>query len=135
MLKAKSIENIILISSMSSLVIVLLFVFGNITFTQIKNISAIVFTINVFIALFLANSKRLKLFLSVFLLTLSSYFVIYLKFRKIRDYFPKPNQNGEIIGFSQYFGYPYLFDTILFIALILIPISFYFVLKNKINDK
>jgi len=135
MLKAKSIEKIILVLSMSSLVIVLLFVFVNITSTQIKNISAIVFTINVFIALFLANSKRLKLFLSVFLFTLSSYFVIYLKFRKIRDYFPKPNQNGEIIGFSQYFGYPYLFDTILFISLILIPISFYFVLKNKINDK
>lgn len=61
-------------------------------------------------------------------------FVLMFSFKKIRDLFPAPEINNEkLIGFSQYYGYPFYFDTVFFMFLIFLPILVFIVvyLLNK----
>ncbi len=65
--------------------------------------------------------------------------LIYLSFKKIREFFP-PSEIGsqKIIGYAQYSGYPFNFDTIYFGILIFAPlIAFGMVIIRKkwINRK
>jgi hypothetical protein len=61
--------------------------------------------------------------------------ILLLKFRNLRELFP-PTQIGEykIVGFAQYYGYPFYYDNLIFAALILLPslifILIYFLYKK-----
>ena len=57
-------------------------------------------------------------------------------FKKIRTLFPIPEINSDkLIGFAQYYGYPFYFDTIFFFFLIFLPVLVFIVVyllsKNK----
>lgn len=59
-----------------------------------------------------------------------------LSFKKIRVLFPTPMINeNKLVGFSQYYGYPFYFDTIFFFFIILLPVIvlliFYFWEKRR----
>lgn len=62
--------------------------------------------------------------------------VIFILFKKIRGLFLGP-QIGEnkIVSYSQYFGYPYYFDTILFFVIIFSPSIIMFILKFAMKKK
>lgn len=67
------------------------------------------------------------IFLSIFSLC-TELVLILLFFRQIRDLFPAPEiEENKIIGYSQYFGYPFYFDTFIFFLIIFsIPIIILF---------
>ncbi|EKD27400.1 MAG: hypothetical protein ACD_79C00735G0002 [uncultured bacterium] len=63
-------------------------------------------------------------------------FVLMFYFKKIRTLFPIPEINSDkLIGFAQYYGYPFYFDTIFFFFLIFLPVLVFIVVyllsKNK----
>ena len=61
--------------------------------------------------------------------------LIFISFRVLRKMFPLPEINQEkIVGYSQYYGYPLYFDTILFFTFLLLPIVT-FILCKKIFKK
>lgn len=69
-----------------------------------------------------------------YLLWIGIYFVcsifIFLSFRFIRSIFPIPSiGEKEIIGYIQYFGYPFYFDTILFFTFLFLPVISYYITK------
>jgi hypothetical protein len=57
-------------------------------------------------------------------------FLLVIAFRNIRDLLPPPEIGKKhIIGYSQYFGYPFYLDTIIFFILICYPLGFFIVIK------
>ena len=61
--------------------------------------------------------------------------LIFISFRVLRKMFPLPEINQEkIVGYSQYYGYPLYFETILFFTFLLLPIVT-FILCKKIFKK
>ncbi|MCL5438471.1 MAG: hypothetical protein M1268_00595 [Patescibacteria group bacterium] len=80
--------------------------------------------------------KRNKLFLKTLLVSSIFLIILMLGFKKTRSLFPPPEiGNDKLIGFSQYFGYPFYFDTIFFFMLILIPICIFVILYKRNLDK
>lgn len=66
-------------------------------------------------------------------LTLISYILFFLfitlYFRQLRDVLPSPEiDQSSVVGYSQYFGYPFFIDTVLFFAMVFIPLILFFVL-------
>ncbi len=58
-------------------------------------------------------------FLSIFLLV----------FRYVRSFFPPPEiSEFKIVGYSQYYGYPFYYDTLVFFILIFFPSAVFLVL-------
>lgn len=56
-------------------------------------------------------------------------------FKKIRSLLPPPEiENNKLIGFSQYFGYPFYIDAIFFFILFSVPVLF-FVILYLINKR
>lgn len=54
--------------------------------------------------------------------------------KKIRTLFPPPEIGSDkLVGFSQYFGYPFYFDYLLFIFLFVFPVTIFlfFYYKEK----
>ncbi len=134
MRRTKSIENILIFSASASFITTLiLFSLGGENISKFAiPILIVIFLLNILIILALTNLKSLKLLFSVLVLTFLSYSVLAFTFRDIRNYFPKPtSENAQIIGFAHYFGYPFLFDSFLVFLLVILPISFYLILKNK----
>jgi hypothetical protein len=67
--------------------------------------------------------KKLKLILLTLSMSLIVDFILIVLLRQIRALFPLPEIGSDkIIGYAQYFGYPLSFDTLLFFALILVPL-------------
>lgn len=64
-------------------------------------------------------------------------FVIFLPFRYLRNMFPLPEiGNKKIVGFAQYYGYPFYFETILFFVFVALPIiTFVFAKQTLKNEK
>lgn len=61
--------------------------------------------------------------------------ILLLSFKKIRSLMPPPEIDEEkLVGFAQYFGYPFYFDTIFFFFLIFVPI-FTLILVYELNKK
>lgn len=62
-----------------------------------------------------------------------------LVFRKLRDSLPPPEiHSNKIIGYSQYFGYPFFMDTIIFMLFFFFPLVIFFFLglrkkKHKLS--
>lgn len=55
-----------------------------------------------------------------------------LTFKKLRIFFPPPEiSNEKLIGFAQYFGYPFYFDTLIFFLIIFLPILILFIFSVK----
>ena len=78
--------------------------------------------------------KRNKVFLKTFLLSFTLLIVLMFGFKKIRALFPPPEIGSDkLVGFSQYFGYPFYFDSLFFIFLIFFPVAFFsfFYYKEK----
>lgn len=72
-------------------------------------------------------NHRKFIFISTFLFCLEVVLIL-LFFRKIRDLFPIPAiGDNKIVGYSQYFGYPYYFDALVFLAIMLSPIIISFI--------
>lgn len=63
-------------------------------------------------------------------------FVLILSFRKIRDAFP-PTEIGheKIVGYTQYFGYPFYLDTIIFFVFVLSPLISVFLIHKIFERK
>lgn len=58
-----------------------------------------------------------------------------INFKRIRSLFPPPEIGEEkLVGFAQYYGYPFYFDTIFSFFLILIPILT-FIFLYKLNKR
>ncbi|GEM_PF-3098869 len=62
--------------------------------------------------------------------------VLLLGFKKIRSYISPPEIGRDgLVGFAQYFGYPFYFDTLIFFFMIFVPILTFIALyvfnKNK----
>lgn len=82
------------------------------------------------------NLKRINLLAVTLILSVLAYGFLFISFRSVRNFFPKPSMGGaEAIGFAQYFGYPLYFDTFLFFAIIFIPVTIYIIVRIKIYDK
>jgi hypothetical protein len=59
-------------------------------------------------------------------------FFLMLGFKKIRAFFPPPEiANEKLVGFAQYFGYPFYFDSIVFLLVVLLPILMLFIFSFK----
>lgn len=62
--------------------------------------------------------------------------VIFLSFRAIRNIFPIPHVNdNKIIGYAQYYGYPFYFDTVLFFIFLLLPFIIFFLEYRQIKNE
>ncbi len=78
------------------------------------------------------KSRRFELFKmkKKYFITLLSLYVLcglgfIVEFRKVRDlFFPARIGTDYIVGFVQFYGYPPLFDFILFCVIFSIPVSF-----------
>lgn len=59
-------------------------------------------------------------------------------FRFLRDTLPPPQiHTNKIVGYSQYFGYPFFLDTATILLLLLLPVILFFllgILKKKHNS-
>lgn len=62
--------------------------------------------------------------------------VLLVNFKNIRSIFPPPEIGRDgLVGFAQYFGYPFYFDTLIFFFMIFVPISTFIVLYIKNRKK
>lgn len=83
------------------------------------------------------KTKRIGFFsiLVTFLLFIGGVVFFGLFFRKIRDMLPPPQINQtKIVGYTQYFGYPFFLDTVIFFLFLLFPFiifSLLYLLKKK----
>lgn len=78
--------------------------------------------------------KRNKVFIKTLLLSFVLLIILMFSFKKIRAFFPPPEiGNDKLVGFSQYFGYPFYFDNLLFAFLIAFPVAvfLFFYYKEK----
>ncbi len=75
------------------------------------------------------SKYRKPAFLSLIYIVSES-FLMFIFFRKIREFFPlKAISEDKIVGYSQYFGYPFNFDTFIFITFLLSPIVIFVLFK------
>lgn len=61
-------------------------------------------------------------------------FFLLLSFKKIRAIIPPPEiTDAKLVGFPKYFGYPLYYDTIIFMAILGLPVIIltFFSLKRK----
>ena len=64
---------------------------------------------------------------AIFLLEI---FLILVFFRKLRSIFPPPPiEKSGIVGFAQYFGYPFYFETIVFLVVVISPFVIVSIIK------
>lgn len=71
----------------------------------------------------LSKSKRVILLLATICTLCISYAITLTSSKVIRSFFPPPKiLEGKIIGFAQYYGYPFLFDYFFVFEIIFIPI-------------
>ena len=74
-------------------------------------------------------AKAIAIFMSIAIL-------IFLTFKKLRQFFLPPNIPSEkIVGYAQYFGYPFYFDTLLVSTLFILPVVIFLTLKFLKLDK
>ena len=72
------------------------------------------------------------LILEAFIYFITSTVVVFLSFRTIRDLFPPPRiTENKIVGFTQYFGYPFFFDTIIFFLFVISPALIFLLIKIR----
>lgn len=71
----------------------------------------------------MAKNKSIAIYILYFSIQITILIIIEITLRKVRELFP-PSQilQNYIVGYSQYFGYPYYFDTLVFLAIMLSPI-------------
>ena len=66
------------------------------------------------------DKRVISLYILVIILMLLLFF---LTFRMLRDSLPPPAiSENKIIGYTQYFGYPYWLDTIIFFIFLIFPL-------------
>ncbi len=68
----------------------------------------------------------IKTSIAVFLIVL----LLLGTFKKIRSLFPPPEINENLIGFAQYYGYPFYFDHLFFALIIIVPLIAILFLKK-----
>lgn len=86
--------------------------------------------INITIALLVSNPKKVKFTISILSTSFLFYFLLAISFRGIRNHFPNPKSDGEVMGFAQYFHYPVYFDLFLFILITMIPFISYLLVSR-----
>lgn len=136
--RTKSIERIILITSLVTFSFTIFVWFGIDKFNteSTRLFVFLIFLINVFIYIIVISLRRNKLLIFIIFFTLLFYGILLFIFRDIRSYFPKPGLVGEeVIGFVNYFGYPLYFDLVLFFTIIFSPLMITILLKKSIDDK
>lgn len=75
-----------------------------------------------------ATKKEAILFVLIEVFIIAS---VFLTYRRLRYFFPKPLME-DAIGYAQYFGYPLYFDNFIFLIIILSPV-FAFLIKRVIK--
>ncbi len=87
------------------------------------------------VTLLILSNKKIKFPSAVLGTSVILYLLLFISFRKIRDYFPSPQTEGnEVVGFANYFNYPIYFDYFLFLVIIIIPFLSYFLIKRFLNN-
>lgn len=80
--------------------------------------------------------KKNKILLIFSFLVVLELLLFVFTFRQLRDTLPPPyikGGAGMTVGYSHYAGYPFYFDTVLFLTLFLSPILLLFILSKKIK--
>ena len=77
-----------------------------------------------------------KIYVVSVLIFLSEILLVLMLFRKIREKFPITGigANG-IIGYAQYFGYPFYFETLIFLLITISPIIIVFIVTLFIKKQ
>lgn len=82
------------------------------------------------------KSKLSIIVLKSFVISFFAIVLLAFTFKKIRSLFPVPEIGSDkLIGFSQYYGYPFSFDTIFFFFLIFIPVLIFIVVYSLTESK
>lgn len=78
----------------------------------------------------MAKNKSITIFLYFFIQVIVL-LIAGITFRKVRELFP-PTQilENKTVGYSQYFGYPYYFDTFVFFIIMFSPIIVCFIITK-----
>jgi hypothetical protein len=79
----------------------------------------------------LKNKKTWVLIEGISYLTII-YIIILVSFRYVRSSLAIDSKNiqADIVGYSQYFGYPLYFETIIFFIFVLSPIVVFYILSK-----
>lgn len=89
------------------------------------------FSVIPLLQIFLIKNKYTNtLLMSGFILCVF-YVILGIFFRNVRAFFLPPDFLGEVIGFSQYNGYPLYFDTIIFFIILSLTFLIPFLLIHK----
>lgn len=77
-------------------------------------------------------TKSVKILVEALLyFSIGALFILFT-FRKVRSFFPPPSiGESKIVGYAQYFGYPFYFDTVLFFVFLLSPILIFAFIKFR----
>lgn len=103
------------------------------------NVSHIIFLFIFFVPLiifvFKFSSLRILMEASIYLVLIFG--TIFFTFRYFRSlFFPPEINENKIVGYAQYFGYPFHFDTLLFFIFMIIPVlMFFYILFKRKNRK
>lgn len=72
-------------------------------------------------------NKTLTLALSIYVVAVT---IIIINFEKIKDFFsPAKIHSQKIVGNVHYFGYPFSFDIVMFLAIVLLPFIVFFLIS------
>ena len=78
------------------------------------------------------KSDLKKIVIKTIIVSTLMIFFLMLGFKKIRTFFPPPEiTNQKLVGFAQYFGYPFYFDSIVFLLVVFLPILMLFIFSFK----
>lgn len=81
-------------------------------------------------------TQRVKILLEGLIYISAIYLIILLNFRPLRSLFNPPRiEEGNIIGYAQYFGYSLYFETIVFYIFIFSPVLVFYILSKIRKNK
>jgi hypothetical protein len=101
-------------------------------FWQNKFLDGVVCLVFLLPLFYIVYKASRKIYLLVSILSFGgALFTFLIFFRKIRDALPPPIINQtKIIGYTHYFGYPFLLDTVVFFFFIFFPVGIFILLYS-----
>lgn len=84
---------------------------------------------------FVYKFSSLRILLEILIFLVLIFGTIFFTFRSLRSLFHPPEIDNKLnVGYVQYFGYPFHFDTLLFFFFLIIPLlAFSYILFRKKN--
>lgn len=107
--------------------------------STLVDVSHIIFLFLFFVPLifFVFKFSSLRILIETFIYLVLILAAIFFTFRYFRSlFFPPEINEDKIVGYAQYFGYPFHFDTLLFFIFMIIPVlMFFYILFKRKNRK